>query len=74
MLRVTGHPGIRIAAPPFYSTAVAVKWVLSFDGSHRSGGTRTRTGDTMIFRPVPLSTVERRWLPLSAPRPNLGRA
>jgi len=33
MLRVTGHPGIRIAAPPFYSTAVAVKWVLSFDGS-----------------------------------------
>jgi len=49
MLRVTGHPGIRIAAPPFYSTAVAVKWVLSFDGSHGSGETRTRTGDTMIF-------------------------
>src|SRR5215203_6787372 len=49
MLRVTGHPGIMIAAPPFYSTAVAVKWVLSFDGSHGSGETRTRTGDTMIF-------------------------
>jgi hypothetical protein len=23
-----------------------------------SGGTRTRTGDTMIFRPVPYFTVE----------------
>jgi len=74
MLRVTGHPGIRIAAPPFYSTAVAVKWVLSFDGSHGSGETRTRTGDTMIFRHVPLSTVERRWLPLGAPKLKSGRS
>src|SRR5215211_3257691 len=33
-----------------------------------SGGTRTRTGDTMIFRHVPLFTVERRWLPLGPPK------
>jgi len=30
-VRVTGHPAIGVASPPFYSTAVAVKWVLSFD-------------------------------------------
>jgi hypothetical protein len=33
MLRVTGHPGIRVAPPPFYSTTVSVKWVLYLDGS-----------------------------------------
>ena|SRR5215216_4060115 len=37
-------------------------------------GPEPRTGDTMIFSPVPLSTVERLWLPLSAPKPNLGMA
>jgi len=30
-VRVTGHPAIGVASPPFYSTAVAVTWVLSFD-------------------------------------------
>jgi hypothetical protein len=49
-------------------------YFLAFCRYFRSGGTRTRTGDTMIFRHVPLSTVERRWLPLSAPKLNLGRA
>src|SRR5215204_2265096 len=35
---------------------------------NRSGGTRSRTGDTMTFRPVPLSTAERHWLSLGAPK------
>ena len=38
-----------------------------------SDGPWTRTGNTMIFRHVPFFTVERRWLPLGAPKLNLLR-
>jgi hypothetical protein len=45
-----------------------------FCGNFKIGRTRTRTGDTMIFRHVPYFTVERRWLPLDAPKLKSGRS
>src|SRR5215212_1665728 len=40
----------------------------------RSGGTRSRTAFTKTFRLVPLSTAERHWLSLGAPKLKCGRS
>jgi hypothetical protein len=52
----------------------ALDHLRAFHLQNRSGGTRTRTGDTMIFRHIPYFTVERCRLRWDAFKPNLGKA
>jgi hypothetical protein len=51
----------RSGAPSMRSHSVTVECFSCKSLENRSGRTRTRTGDTMIFRHVPLSTVDGRW-------------